>query len=176
MLTRLRPNMKVFELEAFYVDDFYMAVSNARKHHREQNPTADDHCLKTFLAMPTPWQEDMVMQYAKELGYNEAWSTPWFIRTADRENRRNKGRARRNNVRGADGKKRRGRPPIPPTVVPRTSEAMPVPENTASGSENGTAAETQLIIHKPTSIAEMISALPNPVSYTHLTLPTKRIV
>ena len=88
MLTRLRPNMQVFEHGSFYVDAFYMAFSNARKHHREQNPTADDHCLETLLAMPTPWQEDIVMQNAKELGYDEAWSKPWFKLKRKRPKRR----------------------------------------------------------------------------------------
>ena len=33
---------------------------------------------------------------------------------------------------------------LPFTVVPRTSEAMPVPEKAASGSEDGTAAKTRI--------------------------------
>ena len=78
MLTRVKPNTKVNELRCCYVDELHMEISNARHRHREQNPTADDHCLKTLLSMRKPWQEDIVMQHAKELGYDEAWGKAYI--------------------------------------------------------------------------------------------------
>ena len=55
-----------------------MKMSNARNEHREQNPDADEDCLNTLLSMSVPWQEDSVMQQAKELGYDEACSKTRF--------------------------------------------------------------------------------------------------
>ena len=123
----------------------FMKNRVARKRHREQNPTLDDHGLNALLSIPAPWQPDLVMQHAKTLGYDETWTAK--------------------PAKSTTGKNKRNAMEMDPDprqtnlarFLPRTIDSS-VPGNTASGSQDGTAADTQLGATQAAAAAETTQA------------------